>query len=260
MVNYDPAPGSTVRVRLINARAGDFSGAPMQIAVLGVPFKVIAKDGHDINQPQYIQNQLLPLGMAQRYDVEFTMPQSGSVQIQEQQGLQTLTFGQGSTNDMPPDLNMLPEFNYTNYGIAQPDPRLPKKTFDINYNLVIGENLSINGQLFPNTQDLVVKEGDLVHIHFVNTSNMTHPMHLHGHVYSILAVNGVPVTGSPIHADTVIVPPYETVDVAFLADDPGIWVFHCHVLAHAAAGLMMRVRYQNVYSPYVFGPGTGNAP
>ena len=108
--------------------------------------------------------------------------------------------------------------------------------------------------------DLVIKEGQYVHIHITNDSNTTHAMHLHGHVFTVLAVNNQPVTGSPIHLDTILVPPFTTEDIAFEADDPGIWMLHCHVLPHAAAGLMMMVRYDNVYTPYSIAPGSGNIP
>jgi FtsP/CotA-like multicopper oxidase with cupredoxin domain len=52
--------------------------------------------------------------------------------------------------------------------------------------------------------------------------------------------------GSPVHyrqwADTVLVSPQETVDVAFVADNPGDWMLHCHVMDHQVAGLMIVLR------------------
>lgn len=261
MNNLYAAPGDTVRLRILNAFNGDFSGMQIEAALLGAPFKVIALDGHDINDPQYVQNQQLPIGMAQRVDIEFTMPQSGSVELLEQSGEQSWTLGQGPVNNLPANINTLPQFNYMNYGLPTTDSiRSPSGNYDINYNMTIGENLSINGQLFPNVPDLVVHEGQYVHIHITNDSNTTHAMHLHGHVFTVLAVNNQQVTGSPIHLDTILVPPFTTEDIAFQADDPGIWMLHCHVLPHAAAGLMMMVRYDNVYTPYSIAPGSGNIP
>jgi FtsP/CotA-like multicopper oxidase with cupredoxin domain len=71
----------------------------------------------------------------------------------------------------------------------------------------------------------------------VNDTAFHHPMHLHGHVFRVLARNG---RASP-HLewqDTVLVAPRETVDIAFVADNPGDWMFHCHVLEHQQAGMM----------------------
>src|SRR6266571_2961129 len=70
----------------------------------------------------------------------------------------------------------------------------------------------------------------IVKIHFDNQSNLYHPMHLHGHTFTVLAHNGHPLTGSPVHQDTVLIPPHESYDVAFLANNPGIWMLHCHNL------------------------------
>ena len=258
-VMFQALPGERVRLRLINSRNGDFSGAPVKAALVGAPFKVIALDGHDINAPQAIQNQILPIGMAQRFDLEFTMPESGSVQLVEIDKLQTITIGDGIVGEVP-DLNMQPVFSFVNYGVPAPDPRLPSTVFDLDYTLTIGQNLSVNGQLPPNIPPMVVKKGQLVRIRFVNNSNMTHPMHYHGHIFSVLKINEQPLSGSPIHLDTILIPPGETAEVAFLADNNGMWMHHCHVLAHAVSGLMMMVNYENVYTPYLHGPDSGNIP
>lgn len=63
-----------------------------------------------------------------------------------------------------------------------------------------------------------------------------HPMHLHGHHAVVLSRNGVPATGSPWWMDSVNVNHGESYDIAFLVDNPGIWMDHCHNLPHAAQG------------------------
>jgi FtsP/CotA-like multicopper oxidase with cupredoxin domain len=75
-----------------------------------------------------------------------------------------------------------------------------------------------------------------------------------------MARDGRPIQGSPIHVDTVLVAPHQTWDVAFVADNPGIWMLHCHVLIHAAFGMSMTVNYANVSTPYRMGGGAGNLP
>ena len=82
----------------------------------------------------------------------------------------------------------------------------------------------------------VVREGDVVQVTISNHSGDVHPMHLHGHHAVVLSRDGKPVTGSPWWFDSLDVQNGETYVVAFLADNPGIWMDHCHNLKHAAAG------------------------
>ena len=74
-----------------------------------------------------------------------------------------------------------------------------------------------------------------------NLTAWWHPMHLHGHSFRIERRDGVAVPHRQ-WADTVMVAPRETVDVAFVADNPGDWMFHCHVTDHQVAGMMAVLR------------------
>ena len=74
-----------------------------------------------------------------------------------------------------------------------------------------------------------------------NETAFPHPMHLHGHHFRVLARNGV-ATAHREWRDTVLVMPREGVDVAFKADNPGDWLFHCHVLEHHAGGMSAVIR------------------
>ena len=74
-----------------------------------------------------------------------------------------------------------------------------------------------------------------------NDTAWSHPIHLHGHSFRVLSRNGVSVPFSQ-WADTVLVEPKQTVDIAFVADNPGDWMVHCHVTDHQAAGLMAVLR------------------
>jgi FtsP/CotA-like multicopper oxidase with cupredoxin domain len=103
---------------------------------------------------------------------------------------------------------------------------------------------TINGAGFMQSSPLEVRRGQRVEIAFVNKSNAAHPMHLHGHRMQVLVLNGEPVTRSPIYQDTVMVLPNSTTIVAFTADNPGVWMLHCHELHHAAAGMDTLLAYQ----------------
>jgi FtsP/CotA-like multicopper oxidase with cupredoxin domain len=74
-------------------------------------------------------------------------------------------------------------------------------------------------------------------IEMVNETMWHHPMHLHGHVFRVLTRNGEP-TRHREWQDTVLVNPRERVEIAFAADNPGDWMFHCHILEHQMAGMM----------------------
>ncbi len=74
-----------------------------------------------------------------------------------------------------------------------------------------------------------------------NDTAWHHPMHLHGHVFRVLARNGRSVRYREWR-DTTLLDPGETVDIAFVADNPGEWMFHCHVLDHQHAGMMATIR------------------
>jgi FtsP/CotA-like multicopper oxidase with cupredoxin domain len=74
-----------------------------------------------------------------------------------------------------------------------------------------------------------------------NDTAWHHPMHLHGHVFRVIARNGQP-TRYREWQDTVLMDPRERVDIAFVADNPGDWMFHCHILEHQAAGMTAVIR------------------
>jgi FtsP/CotA-like multicopper oxidase with cupredoxin domain len=118
---------------------------------------------------------------------------------------------------------------------------------------------SINGAAFPAIQPIVVEEGDVVRVTIVNRGTETHPMHLHGHHMVVISRDGEPVDGA-LWLDTVDVRPGETWVVEFVADNPGVWMDHCHNLEHAAAGMVMHVAYRGVSSPFELGGDHGNAP
>jgi FtsP/CotA-like multicopper oxidase with cupredoxin domain len=106
----------------------------------------------------------------------------------------------------------------------------------------------INGVVFdtayPSGQkaQVRVKRGQRVAVKFINETGMSHPMHLHGHSFQVIEINGKALNGAL--RDTVLVPPKTSVRVAFDANNPGIWYLHCHVLWHLAAGMATLVQYE----------------
>jgi FtsP/CotA-like multicopper oxidase with cupredoxin domain len=88
---------------------------------------------------------------------------------------------------------------------------------------------------------LTFKRGQSVVMEIYNDTFFEHPMHLHGHSFQVLKRDGQPVAHN-IWQDTVIVKRQERVEIAFVADNPGGWMFHCHILEHQAAGMMSVVQ------------------
>jgi FtsP/CotA-like multicopper oxidase with cupredoxin domain len=160
-------------------------------------------------------------------------------------------------------------FDLASYGTPAASSITPNSHFDATYTLRLADRLSvvhgrrmpsftINGKASPDTDAIMVHTGELVRIHFVNDSGDIHPMHLHGHTFTVLARDGRPLSGSPVHLDTVLVLPHQSYDVAFLANNPGIWMLHCHDLFHASHGMDMMVMYQGITTPFHEGGPAGN--
>ena len=93
---------------------------------------------------------------------------------------------------------------------------------------------------------LTLARGRTIRLTFRNETAWWHPMHLHGHSFKVLARNGAPVPHE-VWSDTVLVAPREVVEVAFVADNPGDWMLHCHVMDHQTAGLMTGLRVARIH-------------
>jgi FtsP/CotA-like multicopper oxidase with cupredoxin domain len=268
-------PGTRVRLRLVNTSDNTTWGAsdkdPRTLTLAGTPFKVAAIDGTEVHQPSELRDVRIPMGIGGRYDLTFTMPDH-PVRLTDlgnpAAGLLLSPDGHGDAAPVPTDA---PTFDPAHYGEPAPTPFTAASRFDRRFRLVLDDGPGfydghfgllpkINGHVFPATPMLMVGQGDLVETTFVNRSHNDHPMHLHGHHVLVLSRNGRPTSGSPWWADTVEVLPGEVVEVAFRADNPGIWMDHCHNLQHAAQGMVLHLGYAGVTSPYQVGHATGNRP
>ena len=95
---------------------------------------------------------------------------------------------------------------------------------------------TINGQTWDNRVPVAARRGERVELMFHNMSMMAHPMHLHGHVFQVVAINGSRFPGAL--RDTVLVPPMVSVTIAFDAGEAAPWMLHCHQMGHLATGMM----------------------
>lgn len=101
----------------------------------------------------------------------------------------------------------------------------------------------LNGAAHGDHTALDVRAGERVEITFNDQTTMAHPMHLHGHHFQVVAINGKRFAGAV--RDTVLVPARGSVTIAFDADNPGKWALHCHHLYHMAGGMMTALEYQS---------------
>jgi FtsP/CotA-like multicopper oxidase with cupredoxin domain len=93
---------------------------------------------------------------------------------------------------------------------------------------------TINGRSGPNTTPLVVRLGSRVRIRFMNLSAMDHhPMHLHGHTFWVTGTEGGRIPDSAwIPTNNIVVGVGQSRDAEFIANNPGDWMIHCHILHH----------------------------
>ncbi|WP_286141595.1 multicopper oxidase family protein [Bacillus sp. AFS001701] len=264
--------GDRVRLRLINA-----GYLTHKIHLHGHDFKVIATDGQTINKPNDLKNQLLAIAPGERYDIEFTANKKGGKWLIEEHGTKDAINGMKAyiaysndvkSNDVSNNSISLPSVDLSNYGQKGLSDLNLNTKYNLSYSMNLGTEMdgnemkyTINGKTFPNIEPLNVKKGDLIKVTLKNTSMMDdHPMHLHGHFFKVLSKNGKAYSGAPIIKDTLNLKPGEEYVVAFKANNPGNWMFHCHDLHHAAAGMVSEVKYTDFKSIYTPNPDAGNMP
>ncbi|MBO0812833.1 MAG: multicopper oxidase family protein [Microlunatus sp.] len=266
------APGTRVRLRLINTRDNLTSDLdPRVLSVSGVTARVTAIDGNDVHEPGPLTDPRLAMAIGARYDVEFTMPDHPVRLTDELAPGAGLVLSPDGTGTPAPAATSGPLFDPAHYGTPAPTPFDASSRFDRSFRLILDDGPgffdgrfmappTINGRVLPNTPMLMVREGDLVKMTIIDRGHLDHPMHLHGHRVLVLSRNGKPTTGSPWWTDTLEVQPGDVYQIAFRADNPGIWMDHCHNLNHAAQGMVMHLGYAGVVTPYVVGRGTPNQP
>jgi FtsP/CotA-like multicopper oxidase with cupredoxin domain len=253
------AAAGPTRLRLANT-----DQAPRRI-VLDADVRIVALDGTDLAEPAE-----LPAGTSLRIPAggraDLLVADAAALVVERGDGSGVRVGGSGAL----PELTFNgPEFDVLD-AASGPLPAWASGPFDVEADQVLERLVrvvggvplladTINGATFPSIQPVVVDEGDVVEVTIVNRGTETHPMHLHGHHMIVLSRNGVPVDGA-LWLDTVDVKPGDTWVVAFVADNPGLWMDHCHNLEHAANGMVMHLAYRGVTSPFELGGDHANAP
>jgi FtsP/CotA-like multicopper oxidase with cupredoxin domain len=251
--------GRAVRLRLVNTDNGR-----LRAWVSGSPFQVVAVDGTDVNDPAELREEGIAVAAGGRVDVLVTTPARVDIG-----GGPAIVVGPAGI-----DVEAAPEpsrdVDLLRYGTPEALGFDPAEA-DRDFSYRIGRRpgfldgrpgfwWTVNGALFPDVPMFSVEEGDVVRMTITNDSGDVHPMHLHGHHAVVLSRNGEAATGSPWWVDSLDVEDGESYEIAFVADNPGIWMDHCHNLEHARDGLVAHLAYAGVTDPFRIGGGSGNEP
>lgn len=268
-------PGEKMRVRIINAAASSY----FYVSLGQTPMQVISADGVDIKP---LQAKELLIGMAETYDILFTMPEQKNFElratVQDVTGHASGWIGMGEkvTVQDKPHPNLYAAMDHANMGHMDHsdkhhhshmhhDPKIETLTVDdlqaaapttlpkakiTEIKLVLGGDMEryvwhINGKAIHEDRNILINEGDVVRFTFENGTMMHHPMHLHGHFFRVINKFG---EKSPLK-HTVDVPPHGSRTIEFYANEPGQWMLHCHNLYHMKTGMARVVKYMSFTPP-----------
>jgi FtsP/CotA-like multicopper oxidase with cupredoxin domain len=241
-------PGGRVRLRVINAS----SMSNFHIELGRHDGELIAVDGHDVKP---VRGRSFPVAVAQRLDIRLTMPNEPAAHpilaVVEGEAKRTgivLVAGRAGVRRIPETADkasaaLTLDFEKTLSAVRPLADRPVDRThtLDLTGNMA-GYQWSINNVTWTEqTPPFPVRAGERVALVFTNKTMMPHPMHLHGHVFQIVEIDGRKFAGAK--RDTMLVPPKTSVTVVFDADNPGWWALHCHLLYHMEAGMFATIRY-----------------
>jgi multicopper oxidase len=240
---FSAKPAQRIRIRFINSG----SDTVFRVALAGHSMTVTHTDGYPVVPTQV---DALLIGMAERYDVIVTaadgvFPLVAAAEGKNAVARALLVTGSGSQPDpqfRPTELTkrvgtleMFTATTSVNLGAAEPNLNLP---------VLLGGDMAkyvwtINGEPYSKTDPLHVRQGQRPTVTFDNSTMMYHPIHLHGHTFQVIKADGTPGA----RKDTVIVLPKQKISAVLVADNPGLWMLHCHNTYHAYAGMQTRLDY-----------------
>ncbi|HEX7338693.1 MAG TPA: multicopper oxidase domain-containing protein [Rhodanobacteraceae bacterium] len=236
--------GERVMLHVVNASATE----NRSLALPGHTFKVVALDGNPVPHPAEVP--VLWLGTAERVSAIVEMNHPGiwvlgdTADSDRENGMGVVVEYAGASGK--PQWQAPPKFMWDYRLFADPSRkvRAPDEVIDMlitaRQSAAHGfDQYAINGvpydwKTMPVTRKL--KLGRRYRLRFRNASDDIHPLHLHRHTFELTGLHGHPTAG--VMKDVVLVPPFQTVEVDFTADMPGLTLFHCHMQVHMDFGFM----------------------
>ena len=240
--------GGTVLLRIVNSS----SMSAYHVDLGALSGELVAVDGFSV---QPLTGSRFPVAVAQRLDIRLRIPPAAAAHpilaVLEGERNQTGVILQGGNAPVRrlPAMAAMPASALTldlERRLRATQPLTPRKA-DRVHRLALTGNMdgyvwSINDVAWTkDVPPLPVAKGERVELAFDNRTPMPHPMHLHGHTFQVVEIDGRRFSGA--RRDTVLVTPKTRVVVAFDADNPGWWALHCHLLYHLDAGMFTTLRY-----------------
>ncbi len=234
--------GGKVRLRIINGA----TATAFTIDLGGIEGTLIAVDGQDVVP---VAGRRFPVAMGQRLDLRLKLPRGAAafpvlalregapertgIILAPQNATVRKIASAGESAGPVVDLALERTLRAARpLAVRQPDRR---------FNMALVGGMQGYTWGLQTAPALVVTAGSRAEVTMSNKSMMAHPMHLHGHHFQVVAIDGKRLAGAV--RDTVHIPPQSAVTVAFDANNAGQWALHCHHLYHMAAGMMTTVKY-----------------
>ncbi len=236
--------GGRVRLRIINGA----TATAFTVDLGALEGQLVAVDGEDLAKA--VPGRRFPLAMGQRADIRVQLPKgNGAFPILAlREGAREQTGVILRTKDAPiskiakearavaPVLDLALEKrlrSVRSLAVKEPNKR---------FHVVLDGTMENYSWSMDVDKPVLVRQGDRVEITMHNKSMMSHPMHMHGHHFQVVAIDGKRFSGA--RRDTVNIPIGHAVTIAVDADNPGKWAFHCHHLYHMVAGMMRSFDYE----------------
>jgi FtsP/CotA-like multicopper oxidase with cupredoxin domain len=243
--------GERVLFRILNASATE----NIELALPGHEFLVVALDGNPVPAPHAVR--LLSLGAAERVDAVVEMNTPGvwilgtPNDAKRRGGLGVVVEYAGATG--PPQwIAPAPaRWDYTLFGTRGPHAA-PDETIPMVFQIMAAghghvDRWTINGATFEESAPIPIRRGRRYRLALQNCGDDTHPLHLHRHQFELVRVQESTGEWKPtagVLKDTVLVRPNQRMDVDFVADNPGLTLFHCHHQLHMNFGFARLLRYR----------------
>ncbi|MGW7083340.1 multicopper oxidase family protein [Streptomyces sp. NPDC054871] len=241
--SFKARPGDRIRLRIINA-GGDTA---FRVALGGHEMTVTHTDGFPV---EHAKTDALLLGMGERYDVLVTakdgaFPLTAAAEGKKAAALAVLRTGGGATpapSTRPKELKgrlLTADKLRAARSVALPS-RKPDRTIRLRLTGGMAKyDWAFDKKPYSPDRRHPVRAGERVRLVFANSTTMWHPIHLHGHTFTLANTPNGP------RKDTAIILPNGTLTVDFEADNPGLWMIHCHNVYHSEAGMMTVLGYRS---------------
>jgi FtsP/CotA-like multicopper oxidase with cupredoxin domain len=241
--------GERVLFHVLNASAGEIRS----LALPGHRFRIVALDGNPV--PTVAEVPVLWLGTAERISaiVEMTQPGvwvMGDLDDDDRRHGMGIVVEYAGQRGKPKWMKPTPyRWDYSIFGRASANTTMPDETIEM---IVVKNNAALNGfnrwtlngeafSMHTMKPTYTVHEGRRYRLKLRNASDDIHPLHLHRHSFELTHVGGKPTTG--VIKDVVMLGGYQELSLDFVADNPGLTLFHCHQQLHMDFGFMALFKY-----------------